>query len=369
MTAQRPYPTHCLPYPWPQPEPEPEDIGEDVDWMTYSHRELYQMATSGLDLEGATDVAAGWSRLGNELEDVGRELRQAIEAAADGWQGAAADQARDTVNRLAGWTEETADGSNAVSGCVSEQAALASRAQRGMPEPPLVFQPAAPGSDSRPGPSEGTTPMSAGGFWTGPELLVDPEQDRQRVRELHRQAAEVMEQYQRESRDLHGRVPSFTSPVRRPLLVPDEPPSEPPGEEPPDDETSASGVTPGGPGAPGAPGGAGVPGGAATGAGQPAMPPSGAAAGEQYGAGARTGVGPGQAGMPAASGPAAASGAARGMGGPAGMPMGGAAAARPGGDDTEHATPSYLQEDDDVWGSQVPVVPPVLGADDPRGGH
>jgi hypothetical protein len=39
----------------------------------------------------------------------------------------------------------------------------------------------------------------------------------------------------------------------------------------------------------------------------------------------------------------------------------------PGGD-TEHKSPSYLEEDEDLWGLDVPVVSPVIGEEPRRRG-
>ncbi|MEU6641272.1 PPE domain-containing protein [Saccharomonospora sp. NPDC046836] len=354
-------PINCLPYPWPPREPELEtgDLGQSVNWLTYSHGELHSMVNSGLDLDSTTEIAAQWSRLGGELGDLGYELRQAFAAAEEGWQGVAAEKARASVGRLAGWTEETADGSAVVSGCVSEQAALASVAQRNMPDPPVVVYPQLP------------TPEIPRDCWrTGAEIVADPAPERDRNRELHQQAAEVMEQYQRDSHDLYSRVPAFTSPTppttfenpERPEPIPTDP-------TPPDDSTVASSAPGPSTGAPGAMGTGGVgSGGAATAL--PASPLSGTA-GEQLGAGSRAGAATPVGGTSSAGAAAASpgSGAARTGMAPAAMPMG-AAGARPAEEDAEHERPSYLQEEEDLWGMDVPVTPPVLGQEPPgRGGR
>lgn len=337
-------PIGCLPFPWPPLEPEPEpDLDQDVNWLTYSHRELYLMVNNGLDLERTTAVAAQWARLGRQLDDIGSELRRALDRAAEDWQGAAAEQARDTMRGLAKWAEETADSSHAVSGCVSDQSELASAAQRNMPDPPVA-----------PLPPPEREPMSGsfGGFHAGPALVADPEPERQHERLLHRQAAEVMEQYQRQSRELHARVPMFSTPGSMPSLEGGgHGESDPGAEERPrnavHDEGTVASASPGSAAISGAPEARGV----ATG---------GITPGEQYGPGSRAGTTP----APASAGmgvPAAAAGASRGAMGPVAMPTAPGAGARGGDDDIEHNTPSYLQEEDDVWGSDLPVVPPVLG--------
>lgn len=373
-----------LPYPWPprEPEPEPGDLDQEVNWMTYTHHALYEMVHNGVNLETATEVAAKWSRLGNKLDEMGKELRQALDTAADGWRGVAAEDARGKVIQLASWTEETADGSNEVSGCVSEQADLAASARQAMPEPPLMPMPRdcwEPAPGSPPGTNtpniesvfRGTTPSSAGGggYVEATSIVVDDSANRERARELHRQAAEVMQRYQNQSRTLYGRVPSFTSPGATPLITDKppkrpEPPEKPPREEPDGHDDSTTTSSSGGGDALGAPAAGAVPMGGVAGS----APGSGAGAvtGEQLAGGSRAGASALPPGTPAGGAAAAASAAGRGGGAMGGaMPMGAGAGARQGGDDIEHRSPSYLEEEEDLWGTQVPLAPPVLGVEPP----
>ncbi|MFC4005001.1 hypothetical protein ACFS2C_27675 [Prauserella oleivorans] len=357
----------CLPYPWPVPEPEPEpgDLGEEINWRTYSHRELYRMATTGLDLEGADEVAGQWSRLGGELDDIGRLLKQALEQAADGWQGAAAEEARGKVEQLSSWTRQTAEGSVLVSECVSKQADLARVTKNTMPEPPLLPAPVVPlRGEAEPA----RLAEAPGGFASAPDLVTDPAPERERARQLHQQAAEVMERYQHQSNEIYRSVPTFSAPSgdHRITQVPEDPPKrdpEPPGRGGEDDDTSASAVSPGAAapvaGMPAA-GGFGPAGGA------PVAPAPGGFLAAEPAPDARS-----AAGAPAHPGTsphaAAAATGQRGTGMPGAMPMGMAAARPGGGEDTERTAPSYLQEEDDTWGVQTPVMPPVLGERPPGG--
>lgn len=393
--SQRPFPRPfphdvivCrLPYPWPprepDPEPKPDDLQQPINWLTYSHYELYDMVHSGMDLETANEVAARWSRFGNALDEMSQDLRQALDQSAEGWEGAGAEEARAKMTQLASWAEEAADSSNGVSGCVSEQADLASRAREAMPEPMLMPMEASGGAGSAGGGSAGggrvdaasaaggTSPSSAGGgagFAEASLVVGDPLPERERVRELHRQAAEVMERYQDQSRALYGRVPSFSSPGSVTIADREKPDKRPPEkdkrEKPDDDSTTTSSA--GGSGDAGRPA-AGVAGalpvGAMTG-GVGGVGGSPGGTGEQLAAGSRAGAGAMSSGG-GAGGPAAASAAGKGGGGMVGgMPMGAGARPGGGGDETEHRTPSYLQDDeDDLWGVQAPVAPPVLGVE------
>lgn len=337
-------PLRPLPIPWPpeEPDPVPDDIHQPINWLTYSHRELYAMVNEGLDLERVTDVAAQWARLGNELDDISGELRRALAAAVDSWQGTAAAQAQERISRLAAWAEETADGSNAVSECVSEQAALASAAQRNMPDVPIQAFPDV---------------QLLGDFAGGPAIITNPQPERNHIQQQHRQAAEVMEQYQQASVLLYHRVPTFVSPSD----APDDDSSSPGVEEdgPKEDTSASTFLGPSGTGG----GAAGLPGGAPA-SGSVSPPPTG----EQHSAGFRAGTAgmSGSTGVSTSAGAAGTAGAGRGGMGPMGMPMG--AGSRSDNEDAEHRTPGYLEEEEDIWGVSVPVVPPVLGEDPPGGG-
>ncbi|WP_020668801.1 hypothetical protein [Amycolatopsis nigrescens] len=368
---------HCLPYPPLEPEPDGDELSSPVDWMTYSHRELYNMVHRGIDLAGATAVAAQWAKVGDVLDEVGASLRRAADASQHGWDGLAADTARTTMDRLVTWTGDSGDLAKDVSGCVSRQADLAETARRSMPEPPGFNLPD-PGPHPNPGPAPpprfprtlpvpqtgGTSAMSAssGSFSSAESIIADPGPDRERSQQLHQQAAGVMRKLQNESSEIYSTVPSFRSPNATSVLSePEPPPAEPP--EPPTEDpgqTTTSSVE-SGPVATPAPG--------SPAAGTPNQPAPGAVlgnapghgTGEQLGQGNKSGLGAGQ--QPAAGSAAAAAAAQRGaMPGMAGMPMGAGMAPRQ--DDEERKLPSYLQEESDFWQVNGPVVPPVLGERD-----
>ncbi|OZM73269.1 hypothetical protein CFN78_10425 [Amycolatopsis antarctica] len=357
-----------LAMPWPprEPEPGPQDLDGDVDWMTYSHAELYAMAHEGVNLAEATSVAASWAELAEELDELGARLGKALAASADGWEGEAADAARAGVERLVSWTSATAASGKDVSTCVIRQADIAETARRTMPEPPEA------------------SPVRR---CVALNLVADPGPERLAAQQLHRRAAEVMQRMQQASNEVYADVPAFTSPMPRTELrrtpekpvapepereVTADPRREPPAEAtvpghreattPSAGEVSPS-ATPAGPlpGGPSAHGGVGITatGGGASGAQAPAAP---LAAGTLAGSRAlprtnRTaGQGPASATAPQARG----GGMGTGMG-MAGMPMGMAGAGMRQDDAVERTTPGYLEEDSGFWSSDVLVSPPVLG--------
>jgi hypothetical protein len=347
-----------LPPTWPRPpkppvpEPEPDSLDEQVDWMTYSHPELYAMVHQGLDLTGAMAVSAKWARLGDELADIGDELARLLTATSQAWQGESAELARDSVSALSEWSRDTGVRATDVSGCITVQVDNATTARNTMPKPPYPV-------DVDTAPSQATA-FTSGDFATAKPLVADPERYTSKERALHQQAARTMETFQQNSRDVYSTVPQFAPPNLRkqPRAVPEPPPQppQPPRPEPTTPQQQVPQQAPpvsGGPGAPvsGPSGGMPAAGGHAA-----------AVAAGPLGPGASTGTSEPTAARTAAAAAAAAATSrpgAPGAGMGAGMPMGG-----PGGqraEDIERTSKKYVEEDEDIWGMDEPVMPPVIG--------
>ncbi|MEC3978869.1 PPE domain-containing protein [Amycolatopsis sp. H20-H5] len=329
-----------------EPEPGPEHLAESIDWLTYSHQELYDMVNTGLDLTQATRVAARWAKLGEALDEIGAELSRAVTASADGWEGAGADKARDAATRLVAWANDAGRRATEVSGCVSRQADNAETARLTMPEPPRVPVHAVPASKAVP--ADSTAAMSASAFTGGDfasagAMMIDPGPQRLRAQELHHQAADVMRRLQRDSSEVFGTVPEFTPPGDSLGKKKDQPKPRPPA----DSTTKASADVPG-----------------------PKVLAPIETPREPLGQGPAAGAGTlGTEGRPGVAqvqpGSAAAGQRPGGMGA---MPMGGASGARRE-EDAERVTPGYLVEESDIWARGGPVTPPVIGEEPRRGGY
>jgi len=339
----------CYPPTWPRPpkppvpEPEPNSLDERVDWMTYSHPELYSMIHTGLDLTGAMSVSAKWARLGDELADIGDELARLLVATGQAWQGESADLARESVSALADWSRDTGVRATEVSGCITVQVDNATTARNNMPTVPYP-------TDVKTAPSQATA-FTSGDFATAQPLMADPEVYTSRERALHRQAASTMQQFQDNSRDVYATVPQFAPPnLRRTLLV-GQPPEQPPTPQPPTPQPQP--VPPAVPRTSGGPAGprGSAPGGQAASP-RPATPlaPGGGSSSATEPAPARPAAAASTPGRPGTAGP--------GLGG---MPMGGAPGSQRD-EDTEHKGKAYLESEDDLWGlADQKVMPPVIG--------
>lgn len=338
-------PGGCYPPDWPWPEPEPDSLDQTVNWMTWEHRELYRMVHEGVDTSQAGTVAAKWAWMGDELAEIGDELQRLAQATAQAWEGDAAELTRRSVAALSEWSKETGVRATDVCGCVTREVEAVSTARDTMPPPQPYLELPTPQPEPVPFPQPGEVEAFTGnGFATAPDIVADPNPVTQRDRELHEQAARVMQRFQVESREIYGTVPQFAQPLLNEL--PSGPDGRPQPPQPKPQPTQPQGS--GGGGMP-VPGGFGGNTGGTT-------PPT---------IGPRAGAVPAQAGssaageQPGASRPAAASTSGRGTGMPM-MPMGMGAGGAGGQDDT-HKTSSYLQEDNSLWGEPPVVTPPVLG--------
>ncbi|HEX4220785.1 MAG TPA: PPE domain-containing protein [Pseudonocardiaceae bacterium] len=309
----------------PQPDPtEQQGLDEHVDWMSYSHQQLYDMVNNGVDLTGATDVAGSWAKLSDTLLQMSSTLNTALAASADGWQGPAADQARGNLTGLVDWTNNTGENAVIVSGCVSRQSAALETARSSMPAPPPPVPSPIPVDQSH-------------AFAQPPIAVPGPIASTRTTTEAHQQAARVMQQYQSSSADISRTIPQFalpTNPVNGPTPPPIANPIVPPG------TAAHTGPAPIGGFGPAAPGG-GLPAeesenGGMSGVGSPQSNPT-----------ARGSAGSGLANETEPARPAMSAG---GLGGGGGRRD----------EDREHKR-KYWKEDDGIFEVDTRVTPRVIG--------
>jgi hypothetical protein len=340
----------------PVPEPDPTSIYEDYDWRVHPHWELYSMVHDDLNVEVAHDVARLWSSVAEKLAQIGTDLQATAEATAQAWEGSAAELARETVMGLSRWSVEAGELATDAGSCVEDQARNAAAVRAEVP-PEAVMPMAANGA-----PSTGAVPggdsmstfansFNGGDFGSASLITADQGAMAAEVQAAHDRAAEALQRFQQRSGEVYATVPQFAPP--KPLPAPGGGTGPPPASPPPPPNPPGGPETLGGHGAP-------VPGGA-PGGGAPAVdPPHGPGQPEP---GARTGAVPGRLGSGPGAGGAVAGNPAR----PAATPAGGTSGGLPLGiganreEDLEHKSPSYLEEDEDIWGVLPEVAPPVIG--------
>jgi hypothetical protein len=400
------------PYPEQQPK-EPSGLGDKIDWMTYTHQELYDMVHTGVDLTSAASVKDNWSKLGTTLAEVKDELISAIFASSGGWEGESAEKARDGLLTVVKWAENTSGHAANVAECISLEIEHVVTAREQMPAPvpaptpvPPVDQPVAPTGSSlrdfgalRPVDSTTLDPVQSPVVgqvattspFAGIDLIGAPVVSATTAADAgHRTAAEVMAAFQQGSFAVDQTVPAFSPPVNpvappevkpvigiergaTPLPNPDGTPVVPGAASPAppvDGRTSTSGG--GGSSSRGGGGGfAPAAYGEYSAGGYSASPPSsggsgGGGAGPSVPGGASGVIGGADSRAAAAQtsnfqAPKVAGGAAAAAGGMMGAPM--AAGAPMGGRDDErgHQRARYLEEDDNLFGVEKKAAPPVIG--------
>ncbi|MBM7812005.1 hypothetical protein [Saccharothrix algeriensis] len=232
-------------------EPPPSDLGQKVDWMTYSHQALYDMVHTGVDLRAAGSAQADWAAVGTALGDVQKLLAKAISQSQQAWAGQSADLAREALVSVEKWALNTSDHAENVARCIGDEIQHVQTAREMMPAPapappvvepvpagvrsPLVTQPelhaGTPGlaPDGVYQPSDGGRALPSTGAsspFQGVGSVSAPVVDSVLAADAtHRQAAEVMAMFQQNSYAVDRTVPSFSPPTNP--VAPTPPPSVP----------------------------------------------------------------------------------------------------------------------------------------------
>ncbi|WP_243789799.1 hypothetical protein [Saccharopolyspora gloriosae] len=389
-------------------------ITECVNWSGFDHAQIFRTNSDSIEPGKVGEVAQAWLDFAEGLrgrgENYGRDLQQIVEG---GWQGAAADSAKEVGKPASEWMTASADAFAATGNNLNAAGDAAGQASK------MVDQPA--------GYSWGSTAAAAipfGAAGAGVNALSQMEEQEQ----AEKAAQETMSRvYSPALQQIDAKMPQYTAPDGS---TKEPPPATPPpgtdwgggpganglgngpgsgigggaGSNLPGGGYGGShlpgggyGNGSGGPGSTtpstpsesgsqwaGHPGPGGLPGGGGPGAGGPGAGGAGAGggmggmagglAGGAGGAGAggmgRGAGGPGAGGRAGIGGPGAgaagggagARGAGAGRGGMGGGMGGGAGQRGQGGEDAEHERPSWLEEHDDIWMNDMPkTAPPVLG--------
>lgn len=392
------------------------DLHEPVDWMTYTHEQLYNMVHTGVNLDGAQAAATNWQKIGEDIAGVRANLLKAVEDSTTGWDSDSARLARDGLTEVTNWVDDTANYAHKVSAAITTETNNVEAARAAMPPPPQPPVSPVPAETLLPRPVlraqdrlafadqadmlgvqnlkdprlVATQPAGFAGFET---LGTSPVEALAANDASHRLAADVMAAFQRNSAAVDQTVPSqFTPPVnpinptpvgtdlnggRTPTTTPDTtaggagaPVATSAATSQNRGTTNASSRYGGGAGGGRGSGGGGFGGGMAMarpftsntgsqggGGGAGAAASSGGAAGVNE-------VSRGGAGAAAAAASSATGGQTKAFQNPlamGGAPMAGAAGGQGRDDAREHKSASYLEEDDNVFGLDRKAAPPVIG--------
>ncbi|QQQ76616.1 PPE domain-containing protein [Saccharothrix sp. 6-C] len=245
----------------------PSDLGQKVDWMTYTHQQLWEMINTGVDLKAAGSAQADWATVGKALGEVQELLAKAISQSSQAWTGESAERAREALESVEKWALNTSEHADNVAKCIATEIDHVQTAREMMPPPapappvvaPVTGAPSTPIAGQTPvathtpvatprsplagnrlaedggyrsptlashdGLAAGPTPVvRAPGAFTGIDTIAAPAIDSVVAADAtHRQAAEVMAMFQQNSYEVDRTVPSF-SPPTNPVAPPPPPP-------------------------------------------------------------------------------------------------------------------------------------------------
>ncbi|MFI9818741.1 PPE domain-containing protein [Saccharothrix variisporea] len=364
----------------------PEKFGQ-INWAVYTHRELWDMVKSA-DTGRMGGRAHDWQVLAGEVDRATGDVRELVQRLVVSWQGPSSVVAAESVSRLTEWAADASRRAYGVGTGLTAYTSAVEEAARRMPEP------VHPDAEKwfREGYDVSTLDGPEGAYFLR-QLLDDHRPSKEEQQAAKARAVDVMEAYERASREVHTGLPSFNEPapagaqvqadqvppVRTPNIpdwddpytpgehVPTDPdePHTPAGG--PRDTTSVAAVADSGSG----PGGASGPG-AGGGHGSGANFGPGAGVGARAGAGFGAGGGSGRAGGSGPLGPGGSSGV---LGvAPGAMARGGVVGAAGGAggfgmyppvappnreEDREHR--NRYDDGLDLLDDLPPAFPPVLG--------
>lgn len=182
-------------------------VGEDRalnasgNWAAVPHEQLYSSVHTNNDPTEAYALAREWTDLGNMMAENSRAMDAAIRSTESGWQGAAAEVAREATLKLATWGGDAAQTSQYMGTRIADQGLAAERAKSAMPEP-VQFD---------------YEQMLRQGFATGglPGLALaaqDVQAASAQARSAHEQAVRVMSEMETQSRNVDETTPRFVRP-------------------------------------------------------------------------------------------------------------------------------------------------------------
>ncbi len=287
---------------------------EPPDWSRYSHREIYDMTTTGLAALAAQSAEDNWVNTRWAITVIEQRLHEGLTAIGGGWEGTTAEAARAGISPLGQWALDAVDRAEATATSLNSQGEYALHTMLNMPPPRHADLPTTP-------PDPATARIT--------DVLAWQTADQERANDEAR-ARELMVVYQQNSESNTPALAGWTAP---PQVVVDTASAAGPGgagSGPAGSGAGGSGVVGGGAGGTGSAGGIGTGGGGPGGVG-----PGGSGAGTAGpGAVGPGGIGPGGIG-PGGIGPGAAGAGGIGPGavgaGGSGARGTGPEAGRPGG--------------------------------------
>ncbi|HEX6359664.1 hypothetical protein [Actinophytocola sp.] len=182
-------------------------VGEDRalngtgNWAAVPHEQLYSSVHTNNNPSEAYSLAKEWTDLGNMMAENSRVMDATIRSTESGWQGPAAEVARQATLKLATWGGDAAQTSQYMGTRIADQGLAAERAKATMPEPKNF--------DYEKMLRDG---FASGGLAGFAQAVVDVQAASAASRSAHQQAVQVMSDMEAQSRDVDETTPRFVRP-------------------------------------------------------------------------------------------------------------------------------------------------------------
>ncbi|MCP2164029.1 WXG100-like domain-containing protein [Goodfellowiella coeruleoviolacea] len=171
------------------------------NWASMSHRDLYNAVHMNNDPGQIGQLASEWTSIGTEMADATRVMSEKLAATESGWQGEAAEAARDAIRQLIDWNGSAGQTAEAMGRAVNDQGLIVAAARMTMPEP-VEFD------------VNATLAMgfASGGLAGFAAAVQDVRAKSEQARSAHEQAVAVMSTMEFNSRAVDSGMPRFTPP-------------------------------------------------------------------------------------------------------------------------------------------------------------
>lgn len=115
---------------------DPASITQHENWQSYSHQQLYDTNQHSIQQGEATEVAHAWRSIAGELKKIGPGLQHEVGTALqDGWEGEAADAAKQAGEPLARWSDEHGEALHMTGNRIEQAASAAGQVKASVPPP------------------------------------------------------------------------------------------------------------------------------------------------------------------------------------------------------------------------------------------
>ncbi|HEY4457931.1 MAG TPA: PPE domain-containing protein [Pseudonocardiaceae bacterium] len=170
-------------------------LNGQTNWAAMTHEQLYAAVVGGNEPSVVYGVSDKWISLGNNMLDSAMNLHQQVAATNTGWQGEAADSARNAVSQLVGWSGKAAQTAQFMGHQLNQQGQVMETAKNNMPGPVnFDLQTAA------------AVEPGLSGFANS---VVDSQAGQQMAAEAHARAIDVATTMENDSAQIDAATPEF----------------------------------------------------------------------------------------------------------------------------------------------------------------